>query len=330
LLKLASLNTRRGAFTDALIQYDELVARFSDALGGDREHDDFVPILMLKGDCFVAMGDVDGGIKCFNEALRIRMAFYDEPHTTLVEIMYRISDLCVVQERWQEAYALEEQAMDALRKLYGDPSLELCDAHGRIAGIHEKEGALHVALTLLTKSYQQRKDLLGAGHLSLCTPLRRIAALYQATDSDAKALHCYNESLKIEISDEKDMRVQVRTYQDAALDFIKQGKVEWAVDCLDAATKIAVSAYTETSVLVVSLYADYGDTLMVNPTKINKKRAKARYEAGIKLLDSVMKERKKPAYDPHLDTKLMCDDDAVALATRLRSGLASAKKWKYG
>ena len=91
-----------------------------------------------------------------------------------------------------------------------------------------------------------------------------------------------------------------------------------------------MSAYTETSVLVVSLHADYGDTLMVNPTKINKKRAKARYKTGIKLLGCVMNEMKKSACNSHLDMKLPCDNDAVALATRLRGGLASAEKWTYG
>ena len=177
LTQVATLLSKTGNHIKSIANYDAIFEIIlQDAVGGDTEHDDLVPICMRKAATLCALNRKHEAVGVLDHALRIRATFYDDSSCVgLIEVLDALAQVHLSMAQHEECRSVFARMAHIIEIKYGSPSTTMADHHFKYATVLRKQGDREAALRSYSLALDERKSLFGDKHPSTFEVLDEMA-----------------------------------------------------------------------------------------------------------------------------------------------------------
>lgn len=207
---LGELERREGHFGDAIAAYRKLLALRRERLGKD--HARTAVAYARLGHALVRAGEHARGLRLLEHARELNQRTNATPTGESLQILCDLAEAYLVVNRIDQARALLEQYLSAVRDLFGERSVEFAYGLSRIGSAHHRSGHFADAADAYRRSHAIYLDLLGERTPPAAYTLGRYADALRRQGRHAQALEAAKRSLAIhrELFGERSARTGVR------------------------------------------------------------------------------------------------------------------------
>ena len=143
------------------------------------------------------VGDTEGAVLLFREALDIRREIFPPEHTLVAEAANNLAVPLAVSGDLDAAAPLFREAYDVRRKLLGDEHPTVTESLNNVARLHQELGEYERAEELYRRGIEARSRTGGRNHPTVATLISNLAVTLQRKGDLAAAESAHREALEI-------------------------------------------------------------------------------------------------------------------------------------
>ena len=194
LMSLASVLKSQQFYDDAKNAYLEALQIRRQCLG---IHVDVVEVLNYLGDLGKRLGDLDGSLMYYEEALVIREQLLGEYHQDVAQSVHAVAAIYDLKGDFVEAERLFQRALILRRKSLGDMHPDVAQTLNNLAAILDDMNRADEAEAFYVEALAIYKEVYGYQHPDVALSLNNLAALLDDKGDHEAALKLYEEALVI-------------------------------------------------------------------------------------------------------------------------------------
>lgn len=188
-IKAAAALVTQGAYSDALVIYDECLASLCDENNVSRAF-----IFGHMAHVYQLMGKIDASLQLYKRMLEIEIAVFGGEHPCVGTTYCDIAALLQSRGQFREALDLFQRALTIYKTSLHDNHSDVASAYNNIAVMHHKQGAYKDAL----ESYAFAKDIYKKNnHPDLAVTYQNMGMVQHTMGNINEALRLYETALSI-------------------------------------------------------------------------------------------------------------------------------------
>jgi tetratricopeptide (TPR) repeat protein len=205
---MANVESRRGDLDDALRLYRESLDMYKAVIKRTKEMggrsglaiQEVALTLKIMGMVHTKRGELDLSMACFQEAIDIMRANFDEKGSgpIVTSILSRIGGIFNKMGKFDEAMSHYQEAYDLATRTYGTTEHpEVAQVLHYIGGIHQKQGDVAEAMKCYKNAAKIYQTKLGRNDPTVATTLVCIGSLHYVEKDIDGAMSYYTEALRL-------------------------------------------------------------------------------------------------------------------------------------